>query len=324
MSIDTDPDSWQDIDSWWSTLIHTSKPAAFELVIDLEPDKIASHWESIDPWWDTYVEAQQETIDSLLDELAEVQQEWVDSDSMFDKNPLEVDWRTGSPEAGPLRVNQEENWSQWLAHLIRSGPDSIRKTLFGSSFDQDPQSVRREVYLSDTDGRDRRVDILVFYDDVGVSIEVKKGDEHYEKTPHTASLIESEYPGIDWSHFLLVQENKSEKVEQSFDEVEQVDENKVIRTSVSNDISLLYWKDVSQALRTTLLRESNSTHHWESSAYLFCTLIEQKLLGLLPVPTVKRLDDAHDVRVSEGIIFSGGDVESQIIYLRGAQDILQR
>jgi len=59
--------------------------------------------------------------------------------------------------------------------------------------------------------------------------------------------------------------------------------------------------------------------HWIASAYLFCTLIEQKILQLIPIPVVEHLVNADDVRMSDSIVFSGSNMEDQIKYLRNTK-----
>jgi hypothetical protein len=81
--------------------------------------EINAGWNVIDPWWNEYVQEQESDLIKLWELLQRLNQTWEQSESDFEEDPLVGDWTETSPQAGPLRTNQEENWSQWLAHLIR-------------------------------------------------------------------------------------------------------------------------------------------------------------------------------------------------------------
>jgi hypothetical protein len=163
------------------------------------------------------------------------------------------------------------------------------------------------------------VDILVEYAGTAVSIEVKTGDEHYGKTPHTAELVER-HDDRDWSHVLLIQRSKHSQLQYTFgDELEQpIDERPVIRAGDSPEVTVQFWEDVSRVLRQLLIEGRESNSHWQASAYLFVTLIEQRLLGFHPVSDLRTAEAGTDGRVAGTDLhqLAAVDPTAQIKYLR--------
>ena len=117
-----------------------------------------------------------------------------------------------APERRPLRTNQEENWSQWLAHLLNSAPEHFYSTLLVEPPASVPRRVRCEVGYGSDSEHDRRADIVLEFPIQGVSIEVKIDDEGYSKTAETAALIENRAPSLEWSHYLLLPRYKRERL----------------------------------------------------------------------------------------------------------------
>lgn len=243
---------------------------------------------------------------------------------LFNRDPLVEDWSETNPSAGPLR-SQEENWSQWLAHLLRSSSGEFTRELFGESFDCTPTSVRRELVYRDEELHDRRVDILVEWANRGVSIEVKIDDEEYAKTPQTAYLTEKHHSrNIEWTHLILLPERKHTALSDTFGaRIEDQGENRP--TIASNgaeelDVTVVYWHEVSQALRRVLLDNTESSPHWMASGYLFITLIEQKIERFYTNPAVLAYLDAP-VSVSDLDRLQTIDPREQIEYLTGTLEV---
>jgi len=254
--------------------------------------------------------------------LEQINDIWAASNTRFDDDPLATNWTAHSNTRGPLRPNQEENWSQWLAHLLRGNDGVLLGELFGR-YNSVPESVEREVYLPDSDAPDRYADILVFDDNLGISIEVKKGDEHYKKTTHTAGLVEEHF-ARDWTHILLVPGYKRPALQSAFeDTIETATEDRSqIQSEQSRPVSIVFWREISEAIRRILLSERTVSPHWEASAYLFCTLIEQKLLEFNPQQEIKTIASAGDVvHTTHSLTVATGSVEKQLNYLR---EILER
>lgn len=275
-------------------------------------------WEDIGLWWNSYVQEQEGDLVELQEIITELNGTWATSESVFDRDPLLEDWTETSPQAGPLRTNQEENWSQWLAHLIRSSTGTFNRELFGDRFDTASEYVRCERAFSDEELRDRRVDIIAEFADRGISIEVKNGDEHYLKTPQTAFLTEKHHRrNLDWTHFLLLPKSKHEALTSAFgSRVKEADGERLTIAADGDeelDVAILYWEEISRALRRTLFSGIESAH-WMASAYVFTTLIEQQISRFYAAPS---LDDYRDssLGISDIERLQSIDPDDQIEYL---------
>lgn len=314
--------TWAEEDRWWETYLETHSMAhVSRRTMSLDSGWTDGEWSDLDPWWDTYGDATATEVAELQVVLEEVTNQWAQSESRFDDDPLAVNWTSATEMAGPLRPNQEENWSQWLAHLLRSSTGPFLVTLFGKQFDTQPEHVRREIHLPDPSDSDRYADILVFDKTRGISIEVKKGDEHYGKTAHTAGLVESQY-SREWTHYLLLPRFKipALRADSETTIVDPDDGRPRIKSEQSNDIETLYWEDVSSALRRLLLTDREANPHWDASAYLFCSLIEQHILQFNPRPLVEQRASGNPVlHRLESLSVAIGDVEEQIQYLTSIQ-----
>jgi hypothetical protein len=254
--------------------------------------EIDAQWDVIDPWWIDYVQEQQSDLNELSGLLEELNQAWEQSDSKFDEDPLVGDWTETSPQAGPLRTNQEENWSQWLAHLLRDASDGFIAEFLDSQLDT-PTRVRCERAFHDEELHDRRVDILAEFGQQGVTIEVKIGDEHYGKTPQTAYLTEKHHRrNLDWTHYLLLPKAKQNALQGVFGN--RLEGNGSRRPTITAtgaeecDITVIYWSEVAQTLRRTLLAAIEPSTHWIASAYLFTTLIEEQILRFYARSSLKQ------------------------------------
>jgi len=284
--------------------------------------EINAGWNVIDPWWNEYVQEQESDLIKLWELLQRLNQTWEQSESDFEEDPLVGDWTETSPQAGPLRTNQEENWSQWLAHLIRGSSGEYTAEMFGTQFDISPTHVRCERAFHDEELHDRRVDILAEFAGRGLTIEVKIGDENYEKTPQTAYLTEKHYRrGLDWTHYLLLPQSKLDVLQGTFgDRLKHAESHRPTITASGpkrRDITVLSWSEVSRALRRTLFSGVESGAHWTASAYLFTTLIEEQILQFYPLPSLKKYQHTtlgfSDVERLQAI-----DPEDQITYLTTA------
>lgn len=129
-------------------------------------------------------------------------------------------------------------------------------------------------------------------------------------------MIELEFRE-EWHHVFLLPVSKREALRQSFEgQLLETDDGTKIWSERSTDIEVIYWLDVGRAIRETLLSDINGDAHWEASAYLFCTLIEQKLARFVPKPVLDRILDSKDVvRTASSTLIVGRDVDEQIAYL---------
>ncbi|MDP1823899.1 MAG: hypothetical protein Q8L48_11675 [Archangium sp.] len=162
----------------------------------------------------------------------------------------------------PLRLSREEDWSDWLAHLLET---SKTGRLAGSLFAGGrTSSVRREVPLA---GGARRADLLLHWDEATAThLEVKVGDESFEKTFETAGHVEGENPKtLTWRHLVLILPRQVKTWKQT--------------AGARTTIGVVTWESVAIGLRRELW-ESAETVAWRVWALTFCAAIEQTLLGL--------------------------------------------
>ncbi|QSG04398.1 hypothetical protein [Halapricum desulfuricans] len=272
-------DTWEVVDPWWEKYVDTpSSGLTSSAVRKLDDSWGTGEWSEMDLWWEAYAVSQREQVSDLRDCMERLNDEWERSPSRFDRDPLTTDWTSERRSSGPLRITHEEDWSHWFAHLVRASSGAFTGRLFGDDFEIPPQEVRREVRFHNPDGPNRRIDILVDYESIGLSIEVKRNDTRYEKTPETAGLIDNQKNG-EWTHLLLLPRHKSSRLRWHFGDrlVEPQDSATTIVSTDYPDVRVLYWETVSRILRETLLAGEEHDPHWESSAYLFVSHIEQHI-----------------------------------------------
>lgn len=307
----------QAMDSWWGPYadLGVLKTATTD---SLDDQSMEQGWAELETWWDTYSKTRRDDIAELDRLLKESNVLWDRRDGPFDADPLSVEIDTTVGAGRPLTPGREEDWSDWLAQLLRADSGEFHRELFGEPFDAAPQRVEREAHFPNPSGKDRYADILAHHGSVGISIEVKIGDTHLKKTTDTTGLIEDQHYG-DWRHYLLLPEDDLWAVHESFD----VDgtagdgERGTIPSAVSEEIEILYWSDVSRALRTVLIDGNAQTPHWAASAYLFCARIEHDRLGFTPQPIIDRIGAATGkVQSFRSVSVVIGKMEAQSEYLK--------
>jgi hypothetical protein len=252
-------------------------------------------WAGVGSW--------QETLEAGLKlrraDLAARRQEWDAALRDLDlRDPSAVD-RTSFRV---LRLDREEDWSNWLAQLIEdSKAGSFAERFFGreagDSFSIN--KVRREV--SSHEGW--RADIIVEWTDASYThVEVKVGDSSFDKTFDTAMAIQQQFHGCRRrGDFILLLPEQCDDWSQRCRQ----------RRELGERISMLTWIDTARALRLAL-RAGGESPAWRVWAHAFCGAIEQMLLripaGEEPVAWAQRLrfsrltvakellrtDEAHD------------------------------
>ncbi|WP_435317937.1 hypothetical protein [Haloarchaeobius sp. TZWSO28] len=271
---------WDAIDGLWEGFETNHEPISTLELWALPDRSAADAWSTVDTFWEGYAAEQRPELRRLQNLLATVREHWSEGASVFDEDPLSANWHPSSAYEGPLRATiNEEDWSQWLAHLLRTSTGPFVESLFGLP-SRPPETVRREVVFTDGEAT-RRIDILVEYPDTAVSVEVKNGDTNYGKTPETARLIEQEGTG-EWTHVLLLKETNRPKVRHVFGDELVTDEQTraTIQSEEGPPVDVHHWQDISRTLRLMLTRGLEPDTHWQTSAYLFITLIEQRILKL--------------------------------------------
>ena len=169
----------------------------------------------------------------------------------------------------PLRLTREEDWSDWLIHLIsesQTGYFSSHlfciKNIAQNDYSR-PGYVSREVSCMG-----RRADIIIKWNNgIYSHVEIKIGDENLTKTYDTAEVMRSYYkvPKNKWHDFIIILES-------------QVEDWVNIENREKYPIQYLIWNDVAIALRKSILI-SNEPLSWKVWAYSFLGATEQKLLN---------------------------------------------
>lgn len=318
------------IDGWWTSYVSTGRSALVDdTPIVLDDRALDEGWAELDVWWRTYSEAQQEDIEELLAALDVADERWAAGPSQFDTDPLSADWQTPLGSTGPIRLGREEDWSYGLAHLFRSGSGVLIDELFSTAHEGTPVSVETEAHLLGGSETTRYEDILINYQGSGISIEVKIDDTNLEKTVETAALVERHHSG-DWTHVLLLPAYQHPKLRDTFGEnltkpatgppiiTATPFDNREIEVQVRN------WQEISTGLRAILRRNDELSPHWAASAYVVCTLIEQRILRFAPRPMVERLMATDDIVHDDvSLAVSIGNIEREISYLRATTEETQ-
>jgi hypothetical protein len=276
-------------------------------------DRLADRWNVLDPWWDSYTDVGHTTAIELSEALAKSMERWTRSDGPFETDPLGADVTRSLPQWA-AQPGREEDWSDWLARLLDASP-SLMHDLFGESVDHAPSDVLREAKLQNSAGTTRFADLLVRYDDRGYSVEVKLDDTHYEKTVETATLVEERYPNRAWAHAILLPSSNLEQLKATVPVEPAGGGRPQVVSETTAPINVCYWEDVSAALRSILFDGTIVDDHWATSAYLFCTLIEQQLLGYKPYPVLKRLAAPSTVVETIRPAMYASTLERQLHYL---------
>ena len=313
--------SWEDLDSWWKTYVCSSlSPRDLDSVRGLVTEPVIDWWNDIDPWWEVHAKVGRETAAEIADLLNQSNDEWSQSEGPFDTDPLAADLTLDRLSRGPFQPTGEVEWSQWLAQLLRPSAE-LTAELFDLEVTHPPQKVVREEQLSkaaEEDGSFRRPDILVFHTDRGISIEVKLDDEEYRKTAETAKLVERHHEERDWTHTLLLPDRKGQRLESIVDPPisSPSDGYPQIEWNDPGSVTVLYWRDVTAAIRSLLYRDEIVDDHWAATAYLFCSVAEQQLMGFKPHPVVERLAAPRSALDPIRPIRLASDLEEQLTYLR--------
>jgi hypothetical protein len=285
---------------------------------------VTDFWQELDPWWRAYIETGHETAVELEAMLNRSNERWRDSGAPFDSDPLAADLTLDRRPHGPLQPGKEENWSEWLARLLAPAP-SLVSELFDVQVDHAARTVARENQISKDSGSFRRPDVLLFYPDRGVHIEVKLGDTNYAKTAETANLVEREYDGVEWTHVLLLSKAYLSVLRLTVDQLSesQRDDQLWVEWADPGPVSFLLWKEVTRGIRSLLLRGDYSDDHWAANAHLFCAIAEQQeqILNFQPQALIEEMANpqtAVDTLQPVGIT----DVlEKQLMYFHESSEL---
>lgn len=316
-------DHWQDIDPWgqaFATSAPTTQASPSPQVIG--STERTDWWREIDPWWTTYTTTGYETATAIAELLAESTTLWEDSNAPFEVDPLTTDYTQEQTQRGPLQPSTEPAWSQWLAQLLAPSKALITE-LFEVSVEYPPEEVIREEWLPKQSGGSRRADIVLRHAQRGVSIEVKLDDTNYGKTPETARLLEHKHDDLAWTHFLLLPRRQRHRLERNVSPAVLTNEDghPQVEWSDPGPIIVLYWQDVAAAIRSVLRRGAVCDNHWAANAYLFCSVLEQQLLGYKPQPVIERLADPDGIVDTLTPMSITDTLEEQLTYLQARLEL---
>ncbi len=197
-------------------------------------------------------------------------------------DPAEYVWS----DFRPLRTSREEDWSDWLQHLLATSKTGtfareLHQGILPANSDFTSSTVLRET--SSNEG-ERRADLVIFWrSGIATHIEVKVGDQSFEKTFETSRLLSRDFPEVrEWKHLILLP---------SADRPAWLE----CRNDYGKggpDVFDLSWERVAIGLRSSLLT-GGETLSWQTWAWTFCGAVEQRLLGIPPLGNGLAPVDAH-------------------------------
>lgn len=199
------------------------------------------------------------------------------------RDPSRSDWS----RFRPLRLQREEDWSDWLAFLIETSSSGFGTFLLGRAHSEERPFVVREDTAADVG---RRGDLTIFWSSTDASsLEVKLWDDGFLKTEVTAAGLETKHPTVrSWTHHILL---PAEQVA-DFD----------AECGPDSQIRVLVWDDMAVSIRRSLVAKQEGVV-WRSFASAFCGAIEQTLLGIkltrdrgMSLPSVERF-----IRILEAV-----------------------
>lgn len=220
-------------------------------------DDASLKWSTMDVWVDTYRTLRHD----IEHELKTLLRRWDESLELLGGDPSHFDWDAFRP----LRLEREEDWSDWLAYLIETSSSGVvAEELFGLSLDAPaPHTIERERIV----GSHRADLVLSWPDDHVTHIEVKIGDQHLRKTYQTAQLLRDEYEAdaSRWQDIILLPK-----------EMVSLWKGEVQHAPAGVSVSVLTWDEVCIVLRRALLHEPVA---WSAFARVFVGAVEQKIIG---------------------------------------------
>jgi len=222
--------------------------------------------EEIPSWsvFDKLLEINERIVSQNFIFLNQLLSNWNDKLSVLGGDPTSFDWSNFRP----LRLSREEDWSDWLAHLIATSSKGVfaSELLKISGFSKEyyctPANVYREVSY---DGY--RADLIIEWQNNHYThIEVKTGDPNLDKTRDTGDALREKFltPVDHWDNAILLLSN-------------QLNDWYNLPSHLTESIKVLTWEDVAISIRKAL--QSDELITWKVWAYTFLGAIEQILIG---------------------------------------------
>ena len=178
-------------------------------------------------------------------------------------DPSRDDWSAFRP----LRLSREEDWSDWLAHLLATSNGAFCRRLFtgidGASGSR-IRSIDRE-YSADS----YRADLVIWFEDGGwLHLEVKVGDLSLEKTSKTGDALRAKCGGRCLGDMLLLPKRDRRHSEA------------IASSEAATPMKVRDWHDVARSLRASIGEEPQESLSWRVWARAYLGAVEQLLLGL--------------------------------------------
>lgn len=252
-------------------------------------------WDGADPPtnWEatrTLIGARREFAKSRVARFGPLLARWDDLLADIGGDPSRADWAAFRP----LRLHREEDWSDWLAHLLES---SSTGGLAACLFDRTPAEAIRPAVVRELPIEHRRLDIRITWAAGDMThVEVKVGDLALEKTFETAELHRESEGRARVDDWILLPP----------DHVKKWEEVRAGRVG-GIEVGRLTWDDVAIALRRSLAGRAEDVS-WRVWARAFCGAIEQQVLGVPRIDDPDEIDDPADLMTAMRLMERSLDV----------------
>ncbi len=186
-------------------------------------------------------------------------------------DPSQYRWRGFRP----LRTSREEDWSDWLQHLLAtSASGAFARFLLSSAIGPAVANFAAPQVSREEPVGDRRADLVVAWSGgrLRTHVEVKVGDQAFAKTFPTSKLLMDRDRTLTWTHCILLPPSDL----RAWGEVADQEAPKYPGIRVH----AIDWRQVAEALRRVLWSRAAETTAWRVWAWTFVGVVEQRLLDL--------------------------------------------
>jgi hypothetical protein len=227
----------------------------------IDSNNIKYDWSSFDrliPYHNAIINKEYEELFPLLEE-------WDIILNDLNGEPTYRDW----DKFRPLRLSREEDWADWLAHLIQTSEKGVFASEIFRIKGIDNYSFPKKVLREEISKKGYRADIIIQWQNRNYTyLEIKIGDPNLNKTFPASEAFRDKFDvkKSNWSNFILLLSY-------------QIPEWDYLVETIESDtiISSITWEEVCIALRRSLLSEESII--WKVWAYTYLGAIEQILIG---------------------------------------------